>query len=90
MRTLCYHKIGMAQNQTTGHLKQALNRAIKELEDVGYIKKLPEKKRYIKKASKIWHVVFIKNDGTKELPMEIEAVNPLEQKLEAYGVKKPL
>jgi hypothetical protein len=90
---LAFHKLGLSNNYLIGNLKQRLEPAIKELEDIGYVKAADKKNRYRKHGVGQWNVVFEKGDGRGVdknqpplLPVEPDTPSGVEARLIDLGV----
>ena len=57
---LAINKLGIAQTYQIGNIKQRLQPAIEELENVGFIKAQPKEKRYQKHGVGAWDIIFEK------------------------------
>ncbi|MEM7147484.1 MAG: replication initiator protein A [Verrucomicrobiota bacterium] len=85
VKALAIHKLGLSKNYTSiGTLKQKLSRGIAELEDIGFIRKVPAKDRYRKLGVGQWEVMFEKAHPVDETlplledtPQEVGAVEAL-------------
>lgn len=95
LEELAHHKLGFSRKGHVGTLKQRLNPAIKELEEIGFITKMPLEERYSKIRASVWHVIFEKGEKavvTEEqsaaLPIALDSRSDLEQCLETRGVTK--
>ena len=81
------HKLGLSRNYSVGSLKAKLHPAVEELERMGFIKTVPKKQRYVKFGVGVWHVIFEKADAAEPaLPVEIETVGDVEQRMLDLGV----
>ena len=74
----CEH-VGLSRNYDSAQLKRRLNPAIKELEDRGYLKRLPAAERFARVRRGEWEVLFVraakplrKNAGLRQ-PVGLEA-----------------
>lgn len=85
---LAFNKLGVSKNYAIGNLKQKLNPAIKELEKAGFIKKASSNERYLKIRVGVWHIIFYKGSGDRDLLEDIPDESELEIALMRIGVTK--
>lgn len=74
-----FDKVGIKRNYTTAQIKQQLNKAIKELEGVGFLAPLLKSERYKKVGKCKWKVFFVKGnmpkkDKKKQVEIDFEPV----------------
>lgn len=72
LRTFACEHIGLSKNYHNGELKRVLSPAIRELEEQGFLKKLPAEERFICKAKGEWSAVFLREAKTAERAIEDE------------------
>jgi hypothetical protein len=86
LRVFACEHIGVSKNYHTGELKRLLIPAIKELEELGYLKPLPPESRFVRKGRGDWEIVFIKSSSSLPSPAESpEVVSELIKR----GVNRP-
>jgi hypothetical protein len=85
---LAMHKLGLSKNYLIAGLKNRLDPAIAELEDIGYIKRATKKERYLKVTKGEWQVVFeqASSKDVMALPLHDQVTLPLHQALVELGV----
>jgi hypothetical protein len=81
-----FAKVGLSQKYHTGEIKRRLRPAITELEEVGFLERLSEEKRFLKKSRGEWGIVFVKAAREGRAPREEMTDNPLFQKLTCHGI----
>jgi hypothetical protein len=70
LQTLAFEHLGMSRNYDNTQIRRALQPAIEELEEIGFIEKAPAEKRYAKLGRGRWRVTFSKKVGGKEAPRQ--------------------
>jgi hypothetical protein len=86
LRAFACERIGFGRNYDNTHLKRKLNEAIRELEQVGFLKPLPEEQRYRQVRRGEWKVTFIGGTGRKQAEARRSAKSPLKDVLIERGV----
>jgi hypothetical protein len=70
LRTFACEHIGLAKSYHNGELKRLLRPAVTELEEQGFLKRLPEEERFLSKVRGEWLAVFVRE--SKEAPRALE------------------
>lgn len=83
LRDLACNKIGFSRSYDIGQLKRNLAPSIQELEENGFLKKMPRKDRFVKVSKGVWEVVFIKNCQTSAPG---ETLTEIQERLSSRGV----
>lgn len=88
LRTLAHEKLGLSREYNIGQVKQALEPALRRLEERGFIVPQPREGRYEKVQKGVWRIHF-ELATPRELPSEPELVpTELERKLVDQGVSR--
>lgn len=90
---LAFHKLGISQIYELGKIKQRLQPAIQELENVGFLKTATPQQRYEKHGVGKWNIIFEKADplpssalaSAEPAPLEA-SVSEIEEVLVKIGV----
>jgi len=85
LRQLGYEHIGISRNSLIKHVKLEVKKAIRELEEKGYITMMPENERFVKLRVGEWRVVFEKAELSQ--PSNRKSKNSSSQK-QALPTKK--
>ena len=64
LRTFACEHIGLSKNFHTGELKRGLAPAIAELEEQGFLTKLPTEERFVRVGKGAWQITFIRGNGS--------------------------
>lgn len=88
MQEFALEHVGLSRNYHTGEIKRRLIPAIEELEEKGFLEKLPQSKRFKRQARGKWTITCIKKRGKESAnqTIEIETDSPLVAELSARGV----
>src|SRR5581483_848150 len=84
----CEH-IGLSRTYDNGQLKRKLQPAIEELEEIGFLKRLPLSERYLKRRRGEWLIRLIRESDVAEAaetPVEIQETKSLVEELVARGL----
>jgi plasmid replication initiation protein len=85
LRTFACEHIGLSKNYHNGELKRVLAAAIAELEEQGFLKKLPSEERFVRQARKgEWGIAFVRE--SKQVARQVEQEPELVKALIARGV----
>lgn len=78
LRDFAHEHIGLSRSyKDCGKLKEKLNIAVKELEEIGFIEALPAERRYQHEGRGCWRVTFTR--GPKTMPPPKNAGGPVDQ-----------
>lgn len=91
LSTFAYEKIGMKRSYALPNVKQQFHAAITELENVGFLKHLPDEQRYRKIRAGMWEIIFIRgvdDDGQRPLGLDIDTLPDIENELVKRGVSR--
>lgn len=83
LRTFACEHIGLSKSYHTGELKRGLIAAIQELENEGFLKKLPTEERFVRTGIGEWTIVFIRGGNCVSAP-------PIDVQPEATDLEKAL
>jgi len=86
LRTFACEHIGLAKGYHNGELKRVLRPAIAELEEQGFLKRLPEEERFICKMKGEWSAVFVR--AGKEAAQVVEQEGEVVKALIERGVTR--
>ncbi|MBS1816534.1 MAG: replication initiator protein A [Acidobacteria bacterium] len=86
LRTFACEHIGLSKSYHTGELKRVLTPAIAELEEHGFLKRLPPEERFVRKARGEWSAVFVR--GSKRAEVAITTDGGLVQELVDRGLNQ--
>lgn len=86
LRTFACEHIGFGRGDDNSQLKRRLNRAITELERVGFLEPLSREARYTKVCRGRWDVVFLRKVGNNTRGPQKRASTPLEAALVKRGI----
>jgi len=88
LRSFACEHVGLSRNYDNGQLKRKLLPAISELEEIGFLKPLPEHERYTKRKKGDWVIKLIRESAQSESqPVELtSSVDPLIEELTKRGV----
>jgi hypothetical protein len=84
----CEH-IGLSRSYDNGQLKRKLQPAIEELEEIGFLKRLPLAERYLKRRRGEWLIRLIRESEAAETAtpaVEIDDAKPLVAELTSRGL----
>lgn len=91
LSTFAYEKIGMKRSYALPNVKQQFQAAITELENVGFLKHLPDEQRYRKIRAGMWEIIFIRGvdeDGQRPLALNVDTLPDVEKELVKRGVSR--
>lgn len=66
LQTLAFEHLGMSRNYDNTQIRRALQPAIEELEQIGFIERDTPERRYTKLSRGLWRVTFSKKTGGRE------------------------
>ena len=90
LRTFACEHIGCRRGDDNSQLKRRLNRAIDQLEQVGFLEPLPAESRYRKICRGRWEVVFLRKTATKAKRRVERTFAPCESDLVKRGIRQPV
>ncbi len=73
LQDVAWEKIGLSRNYDTAQIKRRLLPAIRELEERGFLKSMPEADRFVKISSGQWQVIF---EEAKDTPLPRSQIPP--------------
>jgi hypothetical protein len=88
LKSFACNKIGFSQAYSAAKIKEKLQPALDELEEVGFLKPMSREKRYEKVSHGTWKIVFIRGSETKELEQESRSAKALPPPLVAELTKR--
>ena len=90
LRVFACEHIGFSRRDDNSQLKRRLNRAIAQLERVGFLEPLPQEARYRKRGRGNWEIVFVRKAASQRRVSSGCASDPLESSLITRGVREPM
>jgi hypothetical protein len=92
LERFAFDKLGLPRSYNDiAQLKRRLLPGILELEKVGFLRALPAKQRFSKTRIGVWEVIFerfVEESAQADLPIDVDALSPLEGRLIGHGVSK--
>jgi len=90
LRTFACEHIGFRRGDDNSQLKRRLNRAIDQLEHVGFLESLPAEARYQKLRRGRWEVVFQRKRANPAKPRTRKVSDTQEAALVKRGIRQPV
>lgn len=90
LRTFACEHIGCRRGDDTGQLKRRLNRAIEQLEGVGFLESMSLEARYRKLRRGHWEIVFLRKRVSKTKNQKATTSSPREVGLVKRGIRPPV
>jgi hypothetical protein len=90
LRVFACERIGFNRRDDNSQLKRRLDRAIKELEDVGFLKRLTKEQRFRQVRRGVWEVTFVGQRNPKQKNPGRSTSDPLEAALVDRGIREPV